>query len=51
MLRKKNWLTHEGRVSRLLTLATALSFAFPAGRSRETPDLMTCLESISLKYL
>lgn len=32
-------------------LATALTFAFPVFRSAETHDLMTCLESISLKYL
>lgn len=38
----------EQAVNRV-TLATAL--AFPADRSRETLDLMTCLESISLKYL
>lgn len=39
--------------SRTLTgiLAPALSSAFPASRSTGTLDLMTCLESINLKYL
>ena len=44
------WKESKQAINRVI-VATALTFAYPAFRSTETLDLMTCLENISLKYL
>lgn len=50
LARSDLWKESKQAINRVI-LATALTFTFPAFRSAETLDLMTCLESISLKYL